>query len=74
MCSNFVLTFIIRQVLLWGFLVLHIAKANDTWLRGIVNAAVIIALMVMVEGSNYCSMRSKALLFLRIKVMSKQEE
>ena len=38
-----------------------------------VNLCIHLFLVVVMEGSNYCSMRSKALLFLRVKVMSKQE-
>lgn len=75
MCSNFLVTFIIRQVLGWSFILLSLYMWQRLFEINIaVNALFFFTLVILVEGSNYCSMRSKALLFLRVKVMSMQEK
>ena len=75
MCSNFLLTLVIRQVLGWSFIVLNIVMWQRMYQFNImVNLLFFMASIVLVEGSNYASMRSKAQLFLKAKTMSMQEK
>ena len=55
-------------------MMMNMVNENENWQGVVINALVILSLMVMIEGANYCSMRSKALLFHRIQVISKQEQ
>ena len=73
MSSNYLPTFVVRQIVTWTYMMMNMVNENDKWQGVVVNAMVILSLMVMIEGANYCSMRSKALLFHRIQVISKQE-
>ena len=74
MSSNFLRTFILRQILTWASLSLQIwmqYKEHKLQVGMIFGLTFIVVLLP--EGSNYYSIRSKAQLFLRLKVTSMQE-
>ena len=75
MSSNFLLTFILRQVLTWTFLCFNVfMQDQDHMFEMVMLFGMDFLLVILVEGSNYYCIRSKAQLFLRLKVTSMQEK
>jgi len=74
MSSNFLLTLLLRQAMCWTFIILNTAmwatQSSDSN-YGTVIATV--AVFLLMEGGNFCNMRSKALLFMQVRKMGMQE-
>ena len=74
MSSNFLRTFILRQILTWAFLGFnYVMWYIGHEFQGVMVYGLVFFLVIFVEGSNYYCIRSKAQLFLRLKVTSMQE-
>ena len=77
MTTNYSLTLIIRQIMCWvfiGFNLLmwkrdHSVDAS----RNVFNILINFVLVILVEVGNYCQVRSKARLFLRVKATAMHE-
>ena len=75
MSSNYLLTLIIRQVLSWSFIVFNIVMWKQLYQFNVtVHSLFFLACVVLMEACNYCNVRSKAHLFLRMKVLQMQEK
>ena len=75
MSTDFLMTLIMRQVTCWAFILFNI----QMWRRHhdfniVANLLVNIVLIMLMEGGNFCNMRSKAILFLRAKKIGMQEQ
>ena len=77
MTTSYLKTLIIRQIMCWSFILINLimwdSAQNLDASRNIFNTLMNIVLVILVELSNYYQVRSKALLYLRIKASMKQE-